>query len=228
LIPLHDDVPTRRFAVVTLVIILLNVAVFAFELTLPGYGMTLGGFYAKAGATPFELAHGLDVPPGDLVPWWATLFTSMFIHGGWLHLIFNMLYLWIFGNNVEDALGRARFLGFYLACGLVATATQVLTDPGSTAPIIGASGAVAGVLGAYLVLFPRARVLSVFVFPVISVPAWILLGAWFALQAVEGVLSFRHPDVGVAFFAHVGGFLTGIALGFVLVRRPRSRASRRA
>ncbi len=157
MIPLHDDVPTRRFAVVTLVVILLNVAVFAFELTLPRYGMTLGGFYAKAGATPFELAHGLDVPPGDLVPWWATLFTSMFIHGGWLHLIFNMLYLWIFGNNVEDALGRARFLGFYLACGLVATAAQVLTDTGSTAPMIGASGAVAGVLGAYLVLYPRAR-----------------------------------------------------------------------
>src|SRR5665647_1335105 len=105
--------------------------------------------------------------PADLVPWWATLFTSMFIHGGWLHLIFNMLYLWIFGNNVEDALGRARFLGFYLACGLVATATQVLTDPGSTAPMIGASGAVAGVLGAYLVLYPRARVLSVFTLGVI-------------------------------------------------------------
>jgi membrane associated rhomboid family serine protease len=232
LIPLYDDVPTRRFAVVTLVVILLNVAVFAFELTLPRYGMTLGGFYAKAGATPFELAHGLDVPPADLVPWWATLFTSMFIHGGWLHLIFNMLYLWIFGNNVEDALGRVRFLGFYLACGLVATATQVLTGPGSTAPMIGASGAVAGVLGAYLVLYPRARVLSVFtlgvIFPVVSVPAWILLAVWFALQAVEGVLSFRHPDVGVAFFAHVGGFLTGMGLGFVLARRPRRRASRRA
>ena len=114
----------------------------------------------------------------------------------------------------------------------MATATQVLTDPGSTAPMIGASGAVAGVLGAYLVLYPRARVLSVFtlgvIFPVVSVPAWILLGIWFALQAVEGVLSFRHPDVGVAFFAHVGGFVTGMGLGFVLARRPRRRASRRA
>ncbi|MEI6448513.1 MAG: rhomboid family intramembrane serine protease [Actinomycetes bacterium] len=231
MIPLHDDVPTRRFAVVTLVVILLNVAVFAFELTLPRYGMTLGGFYAKAGATPFELAHGLDVPPGDIVPWWATLFTSMFVHGGWLHLIFNMLYLSIFGANVEDALGRARFLGLYLACGLVAIATQVLTDPGSTAPVIGASGAVAGVLGAYLVLYPHARAPSVFalgfIFPVVAAPAWILLGIWFALQAVEGVLSLRHPAVGVAFFAHVGGFLTGMGLGFVLARRPRRRAPRR-
>jgi len=232
LIPLHDDVATHRFAVVTLVVIVLNVAVFAFELALPRYGLTLGGFYAKAGATPFELAHGLDVPPADLVPWWATLFTSMFVHGGWLHLIFNMLYLWIFGNNVEDALGRARFLGFYLACGLVATATQVLSDPGSTAPLIGASGAVAGVLGAYFVLYPHARVLSVFtlgfIFPVVSVPAWILLGLWFAVQALEGVLSFRDPDVGVAFFAHVGGFVTGMGLGLVLARRPRRRAPRRA
>ena len=232
MIPLHDDVPGRRLPVVTLVLIALNVAVFAFELTLPKYGMSLGGFYAKAGATPFELAHRLDVPPGDIVPWWATLFTSMFIHGGWLHLIFNMLYLWIFGNNVEDALGHARFLGFFLACGLVATASQVLADPGATAPLIGASGAVAGVLGAYLVLFPRARVLSVFVlgiiFPVVSVPAWILLGLWFAIQAVQGVLSYRHANVGVAFFAHVGGFLAGMGLAVVLARRPWRRSSRRA
>jgi membrane associated rhomboid family serine protease len=232
LIPLHDDVPTIRFPLVTLAIVLLNVAVFLFELTLPRYGLTLGGLYAKAGATPFELAHGLDVPPGDLVPWWATLFTSMFVHGGWLHLIFNMLYLWIFGNNVEDALGRVRFLGFYLACGLVATATQVLTDPASAAPVIGASGAVAGVLGAYLVLYPHARVLSVFplgvIFPVVSVPAWILLALWFALQAVEAALSFQHADAGVAFFAHVGGFVTGMGLGFALARRPRRRAPRRA
>jgi membrane associated rhomboid family serine protease len=140
--------------------------------------------------------------------------------------------LWIFGNNVEDALGRVRFLGFYLACGLVATATQVLTDTASTAPMIGASGAVAGVLGAYLVLYPRARVLSVFtlgvIFPVVSVPAWILLGLWFALQAVEGVLSFRHPAVGVAFFAHIGGFVAGMGLGYVMARRPRRRVPQRA
>jgi membrane associated rhomboid family serine protease len=149
-----------------------------------------------------------------------------------LHLLFNMLYLWIFGSTVEDALGRVRFLGFYLACGLVATATHVLTDPGSTGPLIGASGAVAGVLGAYVVLYPRARVLSVFtlgfVFPGVSVPAWILLGFWFAVQAVQGLLSFRHPDVGVAFLAHVGGFLAGMGLGLILARRPRRRAAQRA
>jgi membrane associated rhomboid family serine protease len=230
-IPLYDDIPTRRFPLVTAALIAANVAVFVFELTLPRYGMTLQGFFAKTGVVPFELAHGYDVPPRDLVPWWATLFTAMFVHGGWLHIIFNMLYLWIFGNNVEDSLGRWRFLGFYLVCGMVATATQVITATGSTAPVIGASGAVAGVLGAYLVLYPRARVLTVltlgFFFPVFSVPAWILLAVWFGLQALEGVLSFGNPAVGVAFFAHVGGFITGLVLALVFGRRGRPAARRR-
>ena len=121
----------------------------------------------------------MDVPPFGWFPWWATLFTSMFVHGGWLHLIFNMWYLWIFGNNVEDAMTRPRFLVFYLVCGMVATATQVLVAPASDVPLIGASGAIAGVLGGYLVLFPRRRVLTVIplivVWPVFEVPAWILL-----------------------------------------------------
>ena len=220
MIPLYDDIRTRRFPAVTAALIAANVAVFVFELTLPRYGMTLRGFYAKAGAVPFELAHGYDVPPSDLVPWWGTMFTALFVHGGWLHLIFNMLYLWIFGNNVEDRLGRWRFLGFYLVCGMVATATQVATDTASVVPVIGASGAVAGVLGAYLVIYPRARVLTVltlgFVFPVVSVPAWILLAVWFGLQALQGVLSLRHPVVTVAFFAHVGGFLAGMLLALLL------------
>jgi membrane associated rhomboid family serine protease len=229
-IPLHDDNPTRRVPVVTLALVAANVAVFIFELTLPRYGLTLAGMFAKLGVVPFELAHGYDVPPADLVPWWATPFTAMFVHGGWLHLIFNMLYLWIFGNNVEDRLGRPRILGFYLVCGLVATATQVLTATGSAVPVIGASGAIAGVLGAYLVLFPRARVLTVvtlgFIFPVLAVPAWVLLVVWFALQALQGALSFGHPGVAVAFFAHVGGFVTGLALALPLARLGRRRAVR--
>ena len=153
------------------------------------------------------------------------------VHAGWLHLIFNMLYLWIFGNNVEDRLGRWRFLGFYLVCGLAATATQVVTDTGSVTPIVGASGAVAGTLGAYLVLYPRARVLTVLtlglVFPVITVPAWILLVVWFGLQAIEGALSFRDPDVGVAFFAHVGGFVAGVGLALLLAGGRRRRGAAR-
>ena len=233
MIPLRDDIPTRRFAVVTLAIILVNVAVFAFQLSLPRWGLTLDGWYYLAGARPYELTHQMDLPPFGFVPWWATLFSSLFVHGGWLHLIFNMLYLWIFGNNVEDAMSRPRFVAFYLICGMVATTTQVLVAPLSEVPLIGASGAIAGVLGAYIVLFPRARVISVvppgFFFPVFEVPAWVLLGIWFALQTVEGLLSLRDPAVGVAFFAHVGGFVAGMGLVSLFVRRrPARRARRRA
>jgi membrane associated rhomboid family serine protease len=231
LIPLRGDTPARRFPAVTATLVAVNVAVFVFELLLPRFGLTLQGLYYKAGAIPYELSHGLDIPPRDLVPVWATMFTAMFLHGGWLHLIFNMLYLWIFGGNVEDAMTRPRFVAFYLACGLLATATQVAVDPGATAPVIGASGAVAGVLGAYLVLFPRARVISVvplgIVFPVIEVPAWILLGLWFGLQALEGVLAFRRPDVGVAFFAHVGGFVAGACLVLLFTAGRRRLRPRR-
>ena len=230
MIPLHDDNPTRRFAVVTAVIIALNVAVFAFELLLPLGGLTMQAFVARAGLTPYEITHGVDLPPADLLPTWATMFSSLFIHGGWLHIIFNMLFLWIFGNNVEDAMGAWRFTLFYLVCGMAATAAQVVADPGSLSPLIGASGAIAGVLGAYLVLYPRARVLTVlplfFVFPVLWVPAWILLGAWFAIQAVQGVTTYGAQGAGVAFFAHVGGFVAGLALVLVFARRePRRKTT---
>ena len=145
------------------------------------------------------------------------------MHGGWLHLIFNMWYLWIFGNNVEDAMTRPRFVVFYFACGLVATAAQVLAAPLSDVPLIGASGAIAGVLGGYLVLFPRQRVLTVIplivVWPVFEVPAWILLLIWFAVQAVSGLATYGSGEAGVAFFAHVGGFVAG------LVARPAVRAA---
>jgi membrane associated rhomboid family serine protease len=216
---------------VTLAIILVNVAVFAFQLSLPRWGLTLDGWYYVAGARAYELTHQMDLRPFGFLPWWATLFSSLFVHGGWLHLIFNMLYLWIFGNNVEDAMSRPRFVAFYLICGMVATTTQVLVAPLSEVPLIGASGAIAGVLGAYIVLFPRARVISVvplgFFFPVFEVPAWVLLGIWFALQAVEGLLSFRDPAVGVAFFAHVGGFVAGMGLAYLFVRRRPARGARR-
>jgi membrane associated rhomboid family serine protease len=223
-IPLHDDNPTHRLAWVTLVIIALNVAVFVFQLTLPYGDLTLDGFYARAGATPYELANRVDIPPQNLLPWWGTVLSSLFIHGGWLHLIFNLLFLWVFGNNVEDAMGSAGFLLFYLLCGLVATASQVVADPSSTAPLIGASGAIAGVLGAYLVLHPRARVLTVvplvFLFPVFYLPAWILLVIWFVLQTVQGVASIgAATEGGVAFWAHVGGFVAGLALVLPFARR---------
>jgi len=218
-IPLHDENPTGRAPVVTVTLIAANAAVFAFQLLLPRWGLTPEGFVARAGMVPYEIANHVDIPPSDLVPWWATLLTSMFIHGGWLHLIFNMLYLWIFGDNVEALLGRARFLALYLVCGLLAAAAQVAVDVGSTTSVIGASGAVAGVLGAYIVRWPRARVTTVFIllflFPVVQVPAWLLLGVWLLLQAVEGLVSLGGT-ADVAYFAHIGGFVAGMLLMWVL------------
>jgi len=155
-----------------------------------------------------------------------TLFTSMFMHGGILHIAFNMLFLWIFGNNIEDAMGRGRFLAFYLLAGLVAVYSQALLDPNSTLPTIGASGAIAGVLGAYALLLPRARVLTavilIFFVTLIEIPAWVMLGIWFLLQFVPAVGQVAVPDVtgsgGVAYFAHVGGFAFGLAFVKLFVR----------
>jgi membrane associated rhomboid family serine protease len=221
-IPLRDDIPTRRFPVATVALIAVNVAVFVFELTLPRYGLTLEGFYLRAGLVPYEVVNRVDVPPDGLVPIWGTVFTSMFIHGGWLHIIFNMLYLWIFGNNVEDCMGRARFVAFYLICGIAAAATQVVVRPESLVPMIGASGAISGVLGAYVLLFPRARVLAVIpliiFFPVFMLPAWALLLAWFALNLLQAT-STIGAEAGVAYFAHVGGFVAGLLLVWVFSRR---------
>jgi membrane associated rhomboid family serine protease len=230
-IPLHDDNPTRRLPVATVVLITVNVAVFVFQLTLPRYGLTLEGFYQRAGLVPYEIANRVDVPPDGLVPVWATVFTSMFIHGGWLHIIFNMLYLWIFGNNVEDRMGRARFVAFYLLCGVAAAAAQVVVRPDSLVPMIGASGAVSGVLGAYILLFPRAQVLTVITlvifFPIVMVPAWVLLLAWFALNLLQAATTIG-AETGVAYFAHVGGFAAGLVLVWLFARRrprPRGRAA---
>ncbi|RPI30588.1 MAG: rhomboid family intramembrane serine protease [Actinomycetota bacterium] len=227
MIPLHDDNPTRRFPLVTLVLIALNLAVFVFQLTLPRSGLTAEGFFLRAGLVPYEIVNRVDVPPDGLVPVWATVFTSMFIHGGWLHIIFNMLYLWIFGNNVEDRMGRARFVAFYLLCGVAAAAAQVVVRPDALVPMIGASGAVSGVLGAYILLFPRAQVLTVITlvifFPIVMVPAWVLLLAWFALNLLQAATTVG-AETGVAYFAHVGGFAAGLVLVWLFARRrPRLR-----
>ena len=231
MIPLHDDIKTRRFPAVTAALIAANVAVFIVQFALPRWGITLQGWYYLLGARPFELMHRVDVPPFGWFPWWATLFTAQFVHGGWLHLLVNALYLWIFGSRVEDAMTRPRFLAFYGVCGLLATTAQVLAAPDSDVPLIGASGAIAGVLGAYLVLFPRARVLTVVplivVFPVFDVPAWIFLALWFVLQGVGGVQSLGSGQAGIAFFAHLGGFVAGVLLALVFARRRSARPRRR-
>jgi membrane associated rhomboid family serine protease len=220
-LPLYDDNPTVRDPIVTYLVIGLCVGAFLWQLgqderaVLYGYGMI-----------PAHL-FGLWRPPRafQVMPAWTTLVTSMFLHGGWLHLIGNMLFLWIFGNNIEDVLGHWRYLLFYLLCGVVAALTQAFSSYGTHVPMVGASGAIAGVLGAYLLLYPNANV-HVFVwivifFRIVSVPAWIMLGLWFALQILSGLE--RSPGTpGVAFWAHVGGFVSGIVL--VIWLRPRGLA----
>ena len=210
MIPLRDDKRTRTFAFVTVAIIALNGVVFWHELTLSS-ARRVESFVAMYSLTP---AHLTRAPSPDTL---LTIFTSMFLHGGWLHIIGNMLFLWIFGNNIEDSVGHLRFIFFYLLCGVAAAVVQVAIEPDSTVPMIGASGAISGVLGAYLLLFPRARVLvllPIWIFwRVFEVPAILMLVFWFGLQLLSG-LSVLGADVsgGVAFWAHVGGFVSGMAL----------------
>ena len=230
MIPLRDANPTRRTPVVTLGLIVACFVAFAYELGLATSAGDLGleRFVTEWGIVPGELTAGAGAWSMELV----TLVTSQFLHAGWLHLIGNLLYLWIFGNNVEDRLGRIRFFLFYLGGGIVAGLTQVAIEPGSTIPIVGASGAIAATLGAYLVLFPRARITTLvflgFFYQLINVPAVIVLGFWFVLQLIDGVASLgvEGIDGGVAFFAHIGGFVAGAIVALIIGRRrPRSSLS---
>jgi membrane associated rhomboid family serine protease len=221
MIPLRDRNPTGIVPVVTLTIILANVIVFLHEVAL---GPALRPFIQAYGLVPAQVTMALRYGQGDLSSVAAPFFTSMFVHGGWLHIIGNMWFLWIFGDNVEDALGSARYLFFYLACGLAAGVTQWLIEPASALPTVGASGAIAGVLGAYAFLFPGARVLTLvplfFVFPLIELPAVLLLVLWFLLQILIGVTTpAGGAGGGIAWGAHVGGFLTGLLL--ILLLHPR-------
>jgi len=216
-IPLRDENPTSRVPYVTILLIALNIVIFAAGAVFP-QGVEQSAL--RFGAIPYEITHFHSLDQALRVPPLLTLLTSIFIHGSLFHLLGNMLYLWIFGNNVEDVLGSFRFVVFYLACGLAAGLTQVAATPGSRLPMIGASGAIAGVLGAYWVLFPRARVLTLVFLFVVPVPAGIVLGLWFVAQLLNVGLG-----GGVAWFAHIGGFLAGIGLVLTAVRR---RARRRA
>jgi len=235
--PLKDHNPTQRAPVVTVLLVAINAVVFGYEMVL-GQGLTR--FVAAYGAVPYEIthlsdlvgAHGGDFEHAPGPPWIPlTLLTSMFMHGSVMHIIGNMLYLWIFGNNVEDILGHVRFLFFYLACGVVAGLSHILVNPDSTVPTVGASGAVAGVLGAYLLAYPRARVLSVIFLGIfarlVEVPAAILLLLWFVMQSLQGFLSLgvREVSGGVAWFAHIGGFVAGV-VGVLLLAGGRLREIR--
>ena len=241
-IPYRDENQTDRTPVITILIIVANVAVWIWQVLQPPYpiggtGSALPGVDGTTldyGAVPYFILHGLHEGQVHLgravltlhqeVPQpWMTIFTSMFMHGSWMHIIGNMWFLWIFGDNVEDSMGRVRFVFFYLICGVAAAGAQILAAPNSTAPMVGASGAIAGVLGGYLLLFPHARIRSIlflfFIILPLRVPAWILLGLWFVSQFLLPLNS------GVAWMAHVGGFLAGLGLVRLFVKsrpvRPR-------
>jgi membrane associated rhomboid family serine protease len=242
MLPLNDpDIPRHRFPFATYAIIALNFMVFIYMLTL-GSDMS-DIFIYQYGFIPRELIQGVSITTAVLsddssisftawAPSWLTLFSAMFIHAGWLHILGNMLYLWVFGDNVEDRLGNIWFVFFYLASGLAAVFLQIFMDPVSDIPYVGASGAIAGVLGAYLVLYPGSRVrtlLIITIFPlIVKIPAVALLLIWFVLQFVSGIGSLGAAEAGgVAYFAHVGGFIFGMAVaGLVrMSSRPRLTGS---
>jgi membrane associated rhomboid family serine protease len=278
-IPLKDNIPTSRFPFLTVLLIVANIAVFAWQLSFPSDRASNSTYrdlgvaerdqnILEYGAIPYRLTHpgkecGLTVESGarqadvvcqgtragdsaeaqgrfvelDAPPWWVTVFTSMFMHGGLLHIGFNMLFLWIFGNNIEDSMGRARFVLFYVLAGIAAAYAQALLDVSATTPAVGASGAIAGVLGGYLLLYPRARVLTlvfiVFFVTLIEIPALVMLGIWFALQFLPAIGQLATPDVattggGVAYFAHIGGFIFGLAAIKLFANRQKGAPPRLA
>jgi membrane associated rhomboid family serine protease len=221
MIPLKDDTPSARKAYVTISLIVACSTVFLWQRSLDASESRRA--VAALGAIPAVLLGNARLPLDlEWIPRYGSLITSMFLHGGWLHLLGNMLYLWIYGDNVEDCMGRARYLLFYCACGIVAIFAQALFDPHSAYPIIGASGAISGVLGAYLLLFPRAKVLTLvllpFFFTALRLPAMLLLLLWFAVQLLSD-LAVQDGGASVAFRAHIGGFLAGMLLVPLLKRR---------
>ena len=211
MIPIRDEIPTRRTPLVNYTLIALNILVFVLMWLA---GPSQESIVYRFAMIPANFAGGID--PGDI----ADIFTSMFMHAGFAHIAGNMLYLWIFGDNVEDRLGPGKYLIFYLVGGIVASLAHLLTSPNSQIPTVGASGAIAAVLGAYLVLFPQSRVVTLiplgYFMRLTVVPAVLVLGLWFLLQLFSGVLSMGGPDVGgVAFWAHIGGFVAGVLMGLL-------------
>jgi membrane associated rhomboid family serine protease len=212
MIPLRDVIPSRTTPFVTISLVIVNALVFLFELSL---GEQVNAFIFEFGLVPADFS-------------WANVLTSMFLHGGFLHAAGNMLYLWIFGDNVEDRMGHGRFLTFYILCGAAAALAQTITVPDSTVPMVGASGAIAGVMGAYFVLYPHSRIVTLvtllFFWQIMEVPAVLFLGIWFLMQFLSGVGSIAsatagEPAGGIAFWAHVAGFAAGV-VGVMVFRRP--------
>jgi membrane associated rhomboid family serine protease len=229
--PIRDNVPSRSFPVVTVALIAANTAVFLYEVALGSRG--LAGFISHNALIPDQVtvhfSEAASAPREVFLPF----FTAMFLHGGWLHLIGNMWYLWIFGDNVEDRLGHVKFLVFYVLCGLLGNVAHYALNTASTLPALGASGAIAGVLGAYVVSYPGARILVLlpifFFIQFVELPALVVLGFWFVLQFLSGAASVAATGEsgGTAWWAHIGGFLGGMALFYLFRPRPRSWYVRR-
>jgi membrane associated rhomboid family serine protease len=215
-----DDSQVRTTGAVTMTLIIINVLVFLYQWSL---GANLEHFIRAYAIVPAEISTGHDLPPDIPFPVYVTLITAMFMHGGFMHIFGNMIYLWVFGNNIEDALGRGRFLVFYLLCGILAGLAHVIFNVHSRIPSLGASGAISGVLGAYLVMFPRGRVKILIGFRMVTqTSAWVALGGWILLQLISGFLSLgatAENAAGVAFWAHIGGFFAGMVLGPLMRRR---------
>ncbi len=229
MIPLKDTIPSERFPVTTIFLIMANIAVFFYEISL---GPQLPELVKFAGVVPSRFFNPqLNVSPGFLGRYFP-IFTSLFLHGGWVHLLGNMLYLWIFADNIEGRLGHFKFLTFYLLCGLGASLAHIFANPTSSVPSIGASGAIAGILGAYFILYPKSRIITLvpifFFFQIIELPAFIFLGVWFLMQFFSGVLTLGPRTAqagGIAWWAHIGGFLSGIFL-IILLKGKKSRRIR--
>jgi membrane associated rhomboid family serine protease len=219
MIPLRDENPSRTVPIANTVLILANISVFIYQNFLVSCGAEQ--LFLRLGFIPYELSHGVDIDPPALVPLPLTVLTAMFMHGGWIHLLSNMLFLWIFRDNVEDKLGPLRYLSFYLICGISASLSHVFTNLNSQIPSIGSSGAIAGVMGAYMVLFPGARIrtlliLGIFI-QIVRIPAVLVLGYWILIQVLSGLAGFGPgTGGGIAWFAHIGGFIAGFSLVTVM------------
>lgn len=226
ILPISDDNPTKRFPIVTVSLIVANIAIFIYSFLLPSQEAIIE-FYNQFALFPKAIVTGNPVAQNSIQPVYLSLITSMFLHGGILHIGFNMLFLWIFGNNIEDAFGRFKFIVFYLLSGIAGSFLQIATDPTSTIPNIGASGAISGVLGAYLILYPNAKVLTVipiiFFIEIVRIPAIILIGFWFILQLFSGLFTIGATGGGTAYFAHIGGFIAGLALTLLVLAVRRGR-----
>jgi membrane associated rhomboid family serine protease len=228
LIPYSDpSEPNRVFPIVNILLIVVNFLVFFYELSLGTGTLAQNKFFLDYSLVPCEYTNHCAPFPGTPHPFWLTAFTSMFMHAGWLHIGFNMLFLWVFGDNIENSMGHFRYLIFYLLCGLAANALEIATAATSHTPGLGASGAIAGVLGAYLMLYPTSRVATLIpiaiIFIPVRLPAWLLIGFWFITQLLDGVATLSQKAAqqgGVAYWAHVGGFVAGIILVWVF-RHPQ-------